>query len=663
MSTDEKTIEHFRALSHEIDNLFDSGKEKKGEKLLRQCIDEACKKDKAYHLFFQGELDGYINENSNEQLRLFEEAIKERPEDFFLLRNIGAAYFITEQLDKGMEFTNKAIELNPNDFNSWRQKGVSLSKKGDQDAAIICFDKAIKINPNDYNSWRQKGVSLSKKDDKNTAIICFDKAIELNPQDLTSLCSKSITLYNFDENIDKAIECVSEALKIKPDSKEAGDIYTFLVHRKTPKQNDPLQPKIEGPLASQTLGIITRVRSTMESKFQSFIDDMKAAEEKLNKFINDKPKANPDGVWFHVLRKWNSYTPILPSEGPDKSVGGGYFLQSYGTGIVIDPGFGFIDNFFKAGFRVADINTIVITHAHNDHNSDLESLLTLFYKHNSNPGNIKKVDLYLNIGAFQKFSGILNLRSTNYIGNVYILTPDHVYKLNEKTSLKALRAYHDEVITTNYSVGLWFTINAGSEERNIIISSDTSLYPPGEGKEKVIVEESKEIWNTYGIDNRKIHLLVPHLGSIKEQEFTKNYKDANEMFYRNHLGILGTAVLISRIKPELAVISEFGEELRNIQGDLINLLKKVIIETTDDSVKLLPGDIGLIYDVLTGEICCQFSGKMYHSNKIIYGCSEEEFSFYCKSAKKNPELFTKSIEKWKENRRNGNLFCHIPSAS
>jgi hypothetical protein len=241
--------------------------------------------------------------------------------------------------------------------------------------------------------------------------------------------------------------------------------------------------------------------------------------------------------------------------------------------------------------------------------------------------------------------------------------PDHEYKLNEKTSLKALGAYHDEVITKNYSVGLWFTIDADGEERNIIISSDTSLYPPGEGKDKVIVDEEKEIWNTYGINNRKVHLLIPHLGSIKEHEFTRDYKDANEMFYRNHLGILGTAVLISRIKPEITVISEFGEELRSIQEELITLLEKVIAETTNGSTKLLPGDIGFIYNVITGKICCQFTGQMHQFNDISYECDDEQFYFCHNSAKNKPAKFGKAIKEWEENRRNGNLLCHIQSGS
>jgi tetratricopeptide (TPR) repeat protein len=731
MATNEKTIEQLRALSQKIDDTFESGEREKGESLLHQAIEEAEKKDQAYHLFFKGEYEGYINENEEERCRFFKEALEKHPTDNFLFRNLGNALAIKGDQDAAIVLFDKAIELNPKDYNAWQNKGVSLSEKGDQDAAIVLFDKAIELNPKDYNAWRNKGVSLSKKGDEDAAIALFDKAIELNPKDYrawrqkgvssskkgdndaaialfdkaielnpkdydawrqkgvsfskkgdndaaialfdkaielnpkdwSSFYNKSITLFNQNE-IDKALENASKALELNPNEELAKRFLSFLAPYKTPKDatcRTVNVPVTEGFLACQTQGIVSIVRSTMEQDFETFLREMKEAQTHIDAFINENGRANPAGAWFHILRKWNSYTPILPTDGPERSVGGGYFLQSFGAGIAIDPGFGFIDNFFKAGFRVADITAVVVTHAHNDHNSDLESLLTLFYKHNSDRADKKKVDLYLNTGSFQKFSGLLNLRSTDYLGKVYILMPDHEYAIGTKTCLKALKAYHDEVITKDYAVGLWFSIGTDDGERNIIISSDTSLYPPDETdkkKERVIVEEEKEIWKTYGIGDRKVHLLIPHLGSIKEREFTKAYKDANEMFYRNHLGILGTAVLISGIKPELAIISEFGEELRSIQEKLINLIEETVKRTTDDKVKLLPGDVGLIYDVPTGSICCQVSGAMHPHREILYGCTDDTFLFYHKSAKDKPAQFNRLVKEWEEKRRIGNLHCH-----
>ncbi len=127
-----------------------------------------------------------------------------------------------------------------------------------------------------------------------------------------------------------------------------------------------------------------------------FLENVEILEKQRIDFIS-KYRRIPLGCesFLVVLRKWNSYTPSLPGQTGLKdisvhSVGGGYFLyiqapENYletGYGMVIDPGYNFIHNFGAAGFCLDDIDGILITHAHNDHTNDFESLLTLLYQRN-----------------------------------------------------------------------------------------------------------------------------------------------------------------------------------------------------------------------------------------------------------------------------------------
>lgn len=603
-------------------------------------------------------------------IELFDRALKINPNDFNLYRDKGVALLKKGEEDKAIEYFNKALDLNPKDYNSWREKGVSLSKKRDYVGAIALFNKALELNPKDYNSFRSKGVNLSNLGDYSGANKIYEEALKIKPNDAETYYCKSILEYN-SGHFEKSILFVEKGLEINPKHFLLNRFALFLNERF--KGNKFLTPKIGGivketPKLTEdqpvniTQGIVANVQDLTSSVFEGFLKKMKDKQKHLDGFIEDGRKGRADGAWFHILRKWNSYTPILPTDGAERSVGGGYFLQSFGKGIVIDPGFGFIENFCKAGFRIDDIDAVVVTHAHNDHNSDLESLFTLFYKHNEHlegkKEDKKKIDLYLNTGAFLKFSGMLNIRSSNYIGTVYTLMPDHEYIFDKKTKLKALKAYHDEVITKDCAVGLWFEIfNNENDKKNIIISSDTSLYPPLVGSDGVDVDQEKEIWKTYGIGENKINLLVPHLGSIRESEFTKEYKDAKEMFYKNHLGILGSTVLISRIKPDLAVMSEFGEELSEIQEKLVNLIGKVVLATTKNEVKFLPGDTGFIYDILSGKVCCQCSGEMLPLNEISYDVRSDGHFYYYKF-NIPPAKFEEKLNEWKEKRKKGELCCH-----
>ncbi|BBD09704.1 MBL fold metallo-hydrolase [Desulfovibrio ferrophilus] len=120
-------------------------------------------------------------------------------------------------------------------------------------------------------------------------------------------------------------------------------------------------------------------------------------------FINKPSQLNAgdntkDIPLFYVLRRWNSFTPIVPDEADRQRVyrGGGYFIWHQNKGTVVDPGFRFIRNFADAGGRVNDIDNIVVTHAHNDHTADLESIFTVLYQHNATIKNtLKEFGAYL----------------------------------------------------------------------------------------------------------------------------------------------------------------------------------------------------------------------------------------------------------------------------
>ena len=62
-----------------------------------------------------------------------------------------------------------------------------------------------------------------------------------------------------------------------------------------------------------------------------------------------------------ILRRWQSYNPSVPRPDRENIPGGGYFLLWEGKGIVIDPGYNFIQNFYDQGFSLEDIDAIVIT--------------------------------------------------------------------------------------------------------------------------------------------------------------------------------------------------------------------------------------------------------------------------------------------------------------
>ena len=76
-----------------------------------------------------------------------------------------------------------------------------------------------------------------------------------------------------------------------------------------------------------------------------------------------------------VLRGWGSAVPMITTDD-DVMHGGGYFLR-IGTndqgvfGVAIDPGFGFTRNFLQRKIHLMEIDAVVVSHNHPDHNLDL----------------------------------------------------------------------------------------------------------------------------------------------------------------------------------------------------------------------------------------------------------------------------------------------------
>lgn len=211
-----------------------------------------------------------------------------------------------------------------------------------------------------------------------------------------------------------------------------------------------------------------------------------------------------------VLRRWQGVNPRIPRPEERRLRGGGYFLLWEGKGIVIDPGFDFIDNFYDEGFSLADIHAVVVTHSHPDHDDDISTLMTLVREWNefhalagesgSEHGK-KHLDLFLNESAALKFSVWLKSADVR-IGRVIPLPSLWWDKESEKPTdgrirgapvridlrdpdrprdgycmiLEVVPAWHDDVIGRTAAVGLKFHLMRPPGE-----GPGTSSGPPSEG--------------------------------------------------------------------------------------------------------------------------------------------------------------------------------------
>jgi hypothetical protein len=217
------------------------------------------------------------------------------------------------------------------------------------------------------------------------------------------------------------------------------------------------------------------------------------------------------------------------------------------------------------------------------------------------------------------------------------------YTLDGGLVLTVLPAYHDELVTRDYAVGLHISAETEKGTRSLLFTSDTGLYPSIKRGGKTVANSSgKEIHELYdeigdGTLKQNVDLLVTHIGSIKADEIRqKPGMNLEGVFYPNHLGVLGTCQVITAIHPRLAVVSEFGEELRVFRPKLLELIDEVVKGffrqiKGKKATRVVPGDLPFVYDLADRTVYCYYSEKLVPDERICFVHEEETFYYFDES--------------------------------
>ena len=451
--------------------------------------------------------------------------------------------------------------------------GVTWQNLENDKKAFANYTKAIKLNPNYALAYKNRGKLYATRKDYPNALADYRRALELYETDGAS--SMVGILQKWIAEVEATIREAEARL-----------------HQIDRLMTDPSMAEIE--------------RKMQENR------------ESFNTFIEEQPPRRVPVPQFHMLRRWNSYTPII-AKNPFVSKGGGYYLVTGAHGIVIDPGFNFIDNFQRAGFRFSDIDTILLTHAHNDHPTDLESILTLLHKYNdavrgseeeddkrSILGAIreeeptitsdelrrrtdeqfaksprrKRLNIYMTASTFKKYANFLSLDSAcDY--TVILMRAEETLSIDPEIGIQVLEAKHNDILSDQDSVGFLFLY----QKTALLYTGDTGFDTRIEAAYTALKQKLPQ-------ETRIV--LLAHIGGFKPYE--QNYKmedfDGGKAFYKNHLGRLGLARLVEILQPELCVISEFGEEFTDCRIKLSELFQQCYPQT-----QFLPADIGLCMDM------------------------------------------------------------------
>lgn len=311
------------------------------------------------------------------------------------------------------------------------------------------------------------------------------------------------------------------------------------------------------------------------------------------------------------LKGFSSSTPTIYSAvfSDDTCVGGGFYLNVNGFGVVIDPGIGYVENMHRNGVFIEDINAVIVTHNHLDHNKDIGTISALqhdlngyyerrtkffkkYFDQIDNPEH--KISWLLDEGT-QKDNESNKLIRLN---SVVLSDCTDWTKLSEEISIMAFPTDH---MREGVSYGIKCKICLNEKKIVIGYTSDTKFFPE-------LLEYLQES-----------DIIIFNISDIYEKDI-RGYKSKS-----NHLGYDGSIRILKsdELSYQLAIASEFC----CTNGDYRMKLVKKLSEQAELEEKryVIASEVGLQVSLDELKVVCSRCKCTESLDKVVVVAPKLEF--------------------------------------
>ncbi len=331
------------------------------------------------------------------------------------------------------------------------------------------------------------------------------------------------------------------------------------------------------------------------SQFQHYYEYEK--EVRLRRDIDDR---------FICLKGFSSSTPVINSAAFGREcLGGGFYFRYKGHGIAVDPGIGFTSLMHRNNIFIDDIDTVIVTHSHLDHNCDVGVLSALKYDYNRNKS--REHEFFENFFdcSIARPHGIAWYMDEETIDSTQaILKGDSVYplskccdgnsvKVSEKIRLEAIKTKHIKGNDRTYGIKLYFDSDIATHEWGY--TSDTCFF-----------EELGAFFST-------VSVLIFNISDIYRLDVEGKRPKSS------HLGFDGSINLLKMVSPRTALASEFCCTNGDYRHEIVKALREF------SKVRVFPTDPGLIMDIEGNFIKCSVCGRNSSIECVRMAHPEREF--------------------------------------
>jgi glyoxylase-like metal-dependent hydrolase (beta-lactamase superfamily II) len=250
----------------------------------------------------------------------------------------------------------------------------------------------------------------------------------------------------------------------------------------------------------------------------------------------DEPAGAPavPSLEFVCVRRYSSFFPFLPRPSAFRVVGGGYFLRvrDHGAepfGIVIDPGPNFLENLYRCGFCLDDVNMVVVTHDHADHVASLDALLSLTgYRRPLGASNFTRERRLLILGnpsicaRYQYFNESRKWAvRVRQIGEVPPL--DDAFPWPPTLRIEPVETVDHGDAREHVAQGFLLRVGRGRARSSILFTSDTGLAPSIGGKPDAEVARNPDGSRQMPFERalEEASVVVAHVSSVPLPELRR----------------------------------------------------------------------------------------------------------------------------------------------
>ena len=587
------------------------------KKILDELVEIAkCEKSEKWILFLKSEWLYYncdLEKSFQLNLEAYEIDKKEcesgRKQNYYILNSLAVCYYCMKDYERALKCYKEVIKLEPKYYQAYVDIATVYRNIGKNKEAMDYIDIVLKnITEGDiyHQAIEAKSrvlMNLQIYEEANELLNKIKKEKEDDAEYLEALALSYIYLqkYNYakkyflkalhlckDRSLKECLEMKLELTDFCSDIYDGDKIFDNAVAR------------------DMVLGLSRDRIQIIKPVFLSMKEKLSIGKKYCEQYKRQKKERSVRYSYNYILclKGWSSSTPELSQGISDRSLkkGGGFYIRYNDMGIVIDPGINFFENLHENNLFIQDIDVVIISHNHIDHNNDLKKILDMNYQIDKNIIYIIDKETY---SSYIKDLESIEKKGQNNVIKIFpdALEKEKLIKIQDKEEIKI------EICPTYHRCEGSFGFKLILDSKVIGYTSDTRYTKDiGEffGDSDVIIANISET-------NRDDLML------IKPKE--------------THLGIFGVSELLKQMqgKKVLCLLTEFYGGFGDIRLEMASIVREYV---DNSQIDIMPVDIGMIYFFDTGNFLCNNCEGMVEQNKrtvIRMGRDEKRLLCLCEN--------------------------------